>query len=304
MRSKHHSGPRRAGFTLVELLIVLMIIVVLVGLLAAAVVRFSPIGPRLATQANLNKSRDYLQTQFTAVRSQLQNEQMTANAVNKDYLTQAQAAYSGAPPNDPRVRQEYMRLKLIQAFPTSFSEVFQPLGAATQAQDTWQFYVNYLAQAGVTAGNSAAWASTPRATQQAICAYMILQGGPKNIGLTADDLGTGAVGSLSVLNTTLQGLVDGWGRPVAFTRTYDWSPSGSNPSGTMSPALLSAGKDGLFGVYDVSLTVNAPPAGGNLLGPVPPQSSDPIASPAVCVYSTPSSKQPDQPSDNILGYTP
>jgi hypothetical protein len=139
---------------------------------------------------------------------------------------------------------------------------------------------------------------------------MILQTGPKNQGLTPDDLGVAtAVGTLQLPAglSPAQALVDGWGQPVAFTRTYDNQP--------FAIALLSAGKDGKFGVYDATLTANAPknppvilvgnpalPVGNPLnpatLGPLVNGSTDPVDPTA----------NMDPPSgttrDNILGYTP
>jgi prepilin-type N-terminal cleavage/methylation domain-containing protein len=285
MRIKDQSGRRHAGFTLVELLVVLMILVILATLVTAGISRFSARGPALATQTNLDKARSALVNQYAAVRTAAQNDSLSASP-NSTLANQAKTNVGATSLQDPRVRTEYIRLKLIQAFPTSFSEAFWPDGnQQSGAPNAFQGYVTYLGQANIAPGNSNTWNSTPPAVQESICVLMILQVGPRNGGLTADDLGTEAVGPVTIMPSQgqTQGFVDGWRRAVAFTRSYDGTPN--------TLALLSAGKDGLFGVYDVTLTTKSP-GGANppTVGPIPPQSSDPVG--GLPTF------------DNVLGYTP
>ena len=79
----------------------------------------------------------------------------------------------------------------------------------------------------------------------------VLTVGEGNKGLSVDDFGSGAVADLDAGNgKTLKGLVDGWGRPLVFTR----SAAGQPP---LTAAILSAGKDGKLGVNTTDLSVTS-----------------------------------------------
>jgi hypothetical protein len=293
---KHQPQAERAGFTLAEMLVVITILILLMSLLAAAVLRFSSLGPRLATQTNLNKTRDSLVTQLAGVRAQAQNDNLSSNN-NKLYVQLAITNFNTANGTTagnaavPGVKNWYVLQRIKQAFPTRFDEVFWPDADPKMPANTpyaYGPYVTYLGNLNVTPQNRASWGSTAVYYQQAICALMILVVGPKNAGLTVDNLGTGAVAQFPIGGAGFSqgpGLADAWGRPVAFTRNYD--------DQAMVFGLLSAGKDGLYGVYDMTLT-GKPPGGGpaNPLGnpPLPPAIADPVNANAA--------------TDNVVGVVP
>jgi len=237
------------------LLVVLSIIAVLAALTTAAVMRFREAGPRKATSANLGKILTALNEQWKAVRDQAASESKTS-AANQPFLTQAQVKNGNKPATDPTVKKYYVKLKLIQAFPTSFSEALAPDGNTALA---WQSYVRHLASLGVTSANAGTWSSTPLEVQQSVCVLMILEKGPRNNGTTRDNLGTTAWGTQTLANgQDAPAIRDGWRRAVLFTRSYQGQTD-------TTPALLSAGSDGKFGV-DATTFVQTTPgdAGDNI----------------------------------------
>ncbi len=237
MRARDRSGLRR-GFTLVELLVVISIIAVLVGLTAAAVIKFREAGPRSATRTNNSKVLGCLNTQWKAVKDRAQKESMTAPGNGTFY---AVALTRGTSAADLRVRQEFIRLKLVQAFPTNFAEALQPNYPNTVP--AWPAYVKYLKDLGIDTSNAAT--AAPLEVQSAVCLQMIVEVGSGST-LTGDDLGR--MSNPATLNTgvTARAIVDGWGNPLLFTRL----------AGDSGPSLLSAGADGRFNTADDILTVN------------------------------------------------
>lgn len=243
----------RAGFTLVELLFVLMIILVLIALSAGAILKFLDTGPYSATVANMRKIKAAVDTQWKAIRDKAYNDPLPTDP---NELTQLKAL-AGAPPTatlaDPRLRPKYIDLRLAQAFPTSFVEVFNPCNVPPASLPfapvkPWQGYVNYLATLNVTVANVGSVTNSPQ-EQQAICLLMALEHGPLHTGQSADALGISAVQrvivgvtSPSPMQAAASGCADAWGRPLLFTNRAN----GPAPA-AMAPAMLSFGKDGKFG---------------------------------------------------------
>jgi prepilin-type N-terminal cleavage/methylation domain-containing protein len=226
---------RRRGFTLVELLVVLAIIGILVAMTTAAVMRFRGVGQARATSANLGKVYNKLGEQWQGVTDAAYKDSLTA-PTNANYAGAALAG--GSNYADPAVRKRYVALRQAQAFPTSFYEALWPIDRTVKPStaDAWPAYVNFLANIGITPSTEPNWPSLD--VQQSICLLMILTVGPKNAGVTADDLGS-AVGPVTLGNTTTRGIVDAWKQPVMFTRQFQGAQA--------SLAVMSAGKDGRFG---------------------------------------------------------
>ena len=110
-----HGTRRTAGFSLVEMLVVIAIIAILVSLSAAAV--FKVIGVQRAnnTQLTVKSASSLLDKQWAAVINQAKNEQIPVSVMT----------LAG---NDPtRARVIWTKLRLRQEFPMNISEARLPL---------------------------------------------------------------------------------------------------------------------------------------------------------------------------------
>lgn len=234
------TGTRRPGFSLIELLVVVIIIAVLLALTAGAVLRFRDTGPVSATRTNFTKINSYLLKQWGEVRDAADRDS------NRDTAYLARALLKGGTAANPEVKKEYVRLKLLQAFPRTFAEALDPAPMANQTPlPPWPAYKSYLNGLGITTGNE----GVPDPVQRAICLLMILQRGPKQPRLESDDLATTCVENLSLnpVSGTAEGIVDGYRQPAVFTHSFN------NQFGSL--AILSAGRDKAFGVDANSFAV-------------------------------------------------
>jgi hypothetical protein len=230
-------------------------------LTAAAVMRFTGAGLGRATKTNLGKVHNKLKEQWKGVTDAAGKDSLSTSA-NAPFANLALPA--GANFADERVRTRYVQLRQIQAFPTSFSEAFWPDPSVkpgtpqATAPYAWSGYVAYLAELGIypdneTTGNAKnpnPWGTISPDVQASVCLLMILEKGPKNTGVTADEIGSG-VGLVALKNGfgSTRGILDGWRKPVLFTRRF-----GSN----MEPILTlqSPGADGRFNTVDDVVVVD------------------------------------------------
>jgi len=214
----------RRGFSLIELLVVIAIIAVLMALTSAAVIKFRATAMSRTTTTNLSKSRAKLGEQWKTYTDRLNNHSLS-DPNNAAYANAARATFPGALDSDTRVKARYVQLRQVQAFPMNFTEAFWPITGtpAASAPDAWTGYgspTGYLAGLGITPSNYSSWSSLPADVQASICVLMILERGPGGNGATADDLGTTAVGNVSLGGSaTARGIIDAWQKPVLFIRT-------------------------------------------------------------------------------------
>jgi prepilin-type N-terminal cleavage/methylation domain-containing protein len=116
---RNHGPKRTAGFSLVEMLVVMAIIAILVSLTAAAV--FKVIGVQRAnnTVLTVKSASSLLDKQWAAVIGQAKNEQIPSSVMT----------LAG---NDPtRARVIWTKLRLRQEFPMNISEALYPYWAGT-----------------------------------------------------------------------------------------------------------------------------------------------------------------------------
>ena len=116
---RNHGRKRTAGFSLVEMLVVMAIIAILVSLTAAAV--FKVIGVQRAnnTVLTVKSASSLLDKQWAAVISQAKNEQIPSSVMTL-------AGYDPA-----RARVIWTKLRLRQEFPMNISEALYPYVAGT-----------------------------------------------------------------------------------------------------------------------------------------------------------------------------
>lgn len=235
MRLSLRPTAARRGFTLVELMIVVGIVILLVAMATAAIMKFRDTGPYIATQMNLSKIKAAFDTQWKAVRDQAQKEPIDSTLAG----LLVPGATSGT---NLEVRKKYVEARLRVAFPTSFSEAMNPNSAALMAYPTLKAYSGYTGYLNSFFPPNPTVADSPE-KQQAICLMMILQRGPMNTGITPDQLGTSGALRLTLKVNGVDkedfGCVDAWGRPVRFTRD-------GNGANSFVPAILSTGANGKF----------------------------------------------------------
>jgi prepilin-type N-terminal cleavage/methylation domain-containing protein len=197
----------RAGFTLVELLVVISIIGVLAALSAAAAFRLSGASQKQFTRKTMTRLESRFKQQKAYVADRAREQSVTGNVL----------ALAG---NDrERAKVLLMKLWFKKYFPTSFAEALNPAqGYITPAPA----YVTYLQGYGIVAGGPP---QPPQPHESAACLYMILRHGPETAG--EDD--TSFAGATKVING-VPCLVDSWGNPLLYCR---W-PTG-DPATGISP---------------------------------------------------------------------
>lgn len=213
----HHRHPQahRRGFTLAEVLIAVVIILVLITIGAFAVLRMRDTGPYHATVANMNKIKAALDSQWKAV----------VDKARKDAIP---ASFPGNK-TQPQTRQQYIDAMVKQAFPTTFADA--TTDNASTGIKAWGGYKSFL-----TSPPSIPASDPLKAEKEsAICLLMVLERGPSGGEVTQDRLGSS--GAMQIVGS-FYGCVDAWGNPLRFTRQ------------TSSYELRSSGPDGKFGTED------------------------------------------------------
>jgi prepilin-type N-terminal cleavage/methylation domain-containing protein len=211
---KRQGWPRRAGFTLIELLTVIAIIAVLATLSAAAVIKFIGVQYKSNTTNALNKVAPLVKSAWVRVAEEAKRE--TPNSAMVQNL---------AGGNTQRAQVIWTYLRVQQAFPQSFNEVFNPPAGALPGLPNYQAYLSNL---GI---NQATAASQDGPYSSAACLLMALQRRVDGGGVSADDLGKASTQLVKLPNgNTISVLVDGWGTPLWFIR-YPTSFAFLNPGG-------------------------------------------------------------------------
>jgi prepilin-type N-terminal cleavage/methylation domain-containing protein len=208
MRRIHSTGRERAGFTIVELLVVIGIIAVLAAISAGAYFRVVSNQYIKETETRVRKVATGLDGQWSAVIADVQNEISNGKAT----------ILVGSCGNDRDAANAiYLKLRLRQEFPQSFAEVNDPSSTtrpATFGVIPKQVYVQ--ATTGIT-GNSPT-------TESAILLYLALTQTRRGATFKAADVGGGSVGTVTYgspgATATFPVFIDAWGTPIYFER---WS---------------------------------------------------------------------------------
>lgn len=225
-RSRLHRCPtaHRGGFTLMELMVVITIIAALMALTASVVLKYMGVQQSSNTQTTLNKVQSVLNRQWSAAKDQAMKETIPSNV---DAWIRANLAGNDVNAKG-RVRVIYVKLKMRQAFPMSFDEVFNnnvPKGYPLPPLPT---YMTYLSSLGI----KGSLPSYPNNFESAACLLMALQRAQSGGGTDSADLGSGGSTTAFALpnEQSIRVFADAWGRPIFFARF----PTGStvlNPNG-------------------------------------------------------------------------
>lgn len=216
----------RAGFTVIELLIVMAIVTIVGSLTAGAVFRVLASQDKVNTETTLQKLASELDVHWKAVLSSAKSDfdGLPAN-IKQNLLTLADNTSNSpstpkpSPRRDDRARIIYMKLRLKQAFPTSFVTAINPTNPAPA--DPMQLFLPAQNVGGVgsctgLANYAKAAASANLSLDKQSSALLVLALETSHSGVAAKPIDQ-LVGSSYVRSEGgLRYLVDGWGRPLQF----------------------------------------------------------------------------------------
>jgi prepilin-type N-terminal cleavage/methylation domain-containing protein len=224
------SNAGRAGFTLVELLVVMAIIATLAALTVSATMRVITVQDEATTKTLIQKVHSTLQKHWEAVIDKASKEPfpkalkdprtgmpMYADFANEVLFPLATANLSQPPTvtDVQRARVIYIKMRLKQEFPMSYAEAVAPSPLPALP--------SYVASLPIGAKGINAW------TECSGCLLLALSQARSGVVFNADDLGPNALIDLD--NIGLKQIVDSWGKPIIFCR---W-PTGNTDVNNMNP---------------------------------------------------------------------
>jgi prepilin-type N-terminal cleavage/methylation domain-containing protein len=232
-------SARRAGFTLVEMLVVVTIIGILLTLTTAAVLQTIATQQTTNTQSTLTRLQGDLVRAYRSASDKFRKEPIpTSGAMNNAYYNVVMPMANN---DKDRARVIWTKLRLKQTFPNNFSEALSPTPLPALS-----YYTTKLGAVGLTTTNTlptnAGYQTKP--WESSVCLLLALQRGEDGPALKESDIGTGSLkdfGQIALnpkdpssgptpLQLPIKGLVDGWGTPLDFCRWPLNSPL-LNPNG-------------------------------------------------------------------------
>lgn len=250
LRTTGRPVSRRAGFSFIELLIVIGLIVVLAALTISATQRVVGSQRISNTEKTVQKVATGLQKQFNVVVEQARHETIPPAALA--VLTPLAGTDAEAP---RRARVLWIKLRVKGEFPMTFEEIRNPAPGLPALLPHLQVRAYVAGIIGVPATpDPAIW---PAEAQASACLYLALKRERKgerfnpDEALTAAELGDRPAAASSSQNVKL--LIDRWGSPLSFCRwpieSEFYNPSGPSagfhdavdPEGLLSSATWSGG---------------------------------------------------------------
>jgi prepilin-type N-terminal cleavage/methylation domain-containing protein len=197
--------PPRSGFTLIEMVVVIGIILLLVSLSAAGIMRILNLQQRRNTESAILKLDKGFNQQWKTVIDTAKTEQINP-------IAQLLAGTDGLAPN--RARVIHILLCLKREFPTTFAEAVNPVPISAADLATLglqpfapnQDYVRTLQ--GAQAGH----------TESSACLYLALKERRRGTDFDPDTALSSQEVVLPIPGDGLKEIWDGWGRPINFQR--------------------------------------------------------------------------------------
>lgn len=207
-----HRSPR-AGFTLIEILVVLAIIGILVALAGVAYFRFVGGAQEKTTKATIETAYGVFKKQWAHVIAEARKEPIP-DAIR--LLTGPDTMGNGQDQSGERARVALIKLRLAEAFPQSYQDI-SDFSNQSSARYLYRFlpkpnymqtYVSKWKQAGGKTG-------TDPKTESAACLLLALTTAKGGVQLDLDKVPTKP---LDTDSDGLPELCDAWGHPIAFFR--------------------------------------------------------------------------------------
>jgi prepilin-type N-terminal cleavage/methylation domain-containing protein len=207
----------RAGFTLVELMVVVAIIGVIIALTTAAAMQVVSYQRSSTTDGTIETVYSELQRQWTAVIA----------LADKDIIPPVVISMAGG--NERRARVIWKKLRLKEAFPMNFTEALTPwsLGGSNPTIESKMQQVLPGRPAYKSAISGISQNFNP-ADQSAYCLVLALRQGYGGNTFSEESLGTNALATDAV---GMKKFVDGWSNPLAL---YRW-PTANDELDNSSP---------------------------------------------------------------------
>lgn len=221
IRSGHRgaSSAGRGGFTLIEMMVVIAIILVLVAITAAGTAKVISAQRVSNTKAIIQKVDGEFQKQWKAA---VDNAVSEANTyIPQSILNMSGVETSTSPPtytniDTTRAQVIWLKLRMHAEFPGTFAEAFGfnalPSQSGVNSSDlpVQPAYGRALANSGITGGSN-----PPGPNESGVCLLLALSVGRRGAALNSDLLGSLTLGNAA---PGLKMIVDGFGTPIWFCR--------------------------------------------------------------------------------------